>query len=47
MLLLAGLATVVLPAWAGTLQDMLTASGVRADIADQVALSLMGSDRAG
>ena len=47
MLLLASLATVVLPAWAGTLQDMLTASGVRADIADQVALSLMGSDRAG
>jgi hypothetical protein len=47
MLLLASLATVVLPAWAGTLQDMLTASGVRADIADQVALSLMGSDRTG
>jgi len=47
MLLLAGLAIVVLPASAGTLQDMLTASGVRADIADQVALSLMGSDRAG
>ena len=46
MLLVAGLIT-AMPVTADNLHDMLTASGVRAEIADQVVVSLMGSDRAG
>jgi hypothetical protein len=46
MLLVVGLIT-ALPVKADNLHDMLTASGVRAEIADQVTPSLMGSDRAG
>jgi len=46
LLLLAGLLTAV-PVLADPIRDMLTASGVRGDIADKVVVGLMGSDRTG